>query len=620
MSELFGRYAAGMSQMRAAPDPAWVPNEATTAHANLVELIMRRGLSTYGELHAWSIEDPDGFWGQVIEDLDIEFARRPEAIRGTDDPLEPQWLSGAELNIVASCLDHDSSSIAIIFEGSQGITTVSVGELSSRVGAFAAGCAAAGIQRGAPVAIVMPMNVEAVVAYLGIIAAGCIVVSIADSFAPDEIETRLEISNTVAVVTQMDAMRIGKRLPMYEKCVEAQAPRCIVVNGENLRDGDIRWEDFLVDDAVLDPVISLADTHTNILFSSGTTGDPKAIPWTQATPLKAAMDARYHQDVHAGDVVAWPTNLGWMMGPWLIYASLLNGAAMALYDDAPTTRGFVEFVEDAGVTMLGLVPSIVASWRTNGTLRPGDWTSVRVLSSTGEASNEDDYRWLIGAAGGVPMIEYCGGTEIGGGYVASTLLHPSVPGRFTTSTLGIDLVLIDGDGREADSGEVFLVPPSIGLSTELINRDHNSVYYDGVPDIGRPLRRHGDEMERDADGYLRALGRVDDTMNLGGIKVSSADLEGAISETRDVVECAAIAVSPPGGGPDQLIVFVVMNGGATRSTDEIRGEFQRKIAARLNPLFRVHDVVVVDALPRTASHKVMRRTLRSGYDSSTNTR
>jgi acetyl-CoA synthetase len=292
----------------------------------------------------------------------------------------------------------------------------------------------------------------------------------------------------------------------------------------------------------------------------------------------------------------------------------LNGAAMALYDDAPTTRGFVEFVEDAGVTMLGLVPSIVAAWRASGTLRPGDWTSVRVLSSTGETSIADDSRWLMGAAGDVPLIEYCGGTEIGGGYVTSTVLHASLPGLFSTPALGLDMVLIDDDGHEADVGEVFLVPPSMGLSTELLNRDHFEVYYAGVPDIGKPLRRHGDRLSRDANGYFRVLGRVDDTMNLGGIKVSSAELEGAISDTGGVVECAAVAVPPPGGGPNHLIVFVVADKESGRTAGDLLADMQTRIRSRINPLFKVHDVVLIDALPRTASHKVMRRTLRSGYE------
>ncbi|MFV1999142.1 MAG: AMP-binding protein [Acidimicrobiia bacterium] len=593
---------------------AWLPNERTTTHANVVGLMEKHGFSTYSELYRWSVSDPDGFWGDVIESLDIAFAKPPTSVRGSLDPTDPEWLPDARMNIVASCLDHDPDSVAVISGGPAGYESVTLDELSSLVAGFAAGFARVGFQRGDAVAIIMPMNLEAVVAYLGVIAAGGVVVSIADSFAPPEIAKRLTISDAVAVVTQSVALRMGKTLAMYQKCIDADAPMCIVVNGEDVREGDTSWSDFVVAGAVFDPVMMPAQAYSNILFSSGTTGEPKAIPWTQATPIKAAMDGRFHQDIHGGDVVAWPTNLGWVMGPWLIYASLLNGAAMALYDDAPTTRGFVEFVEDAGVTMLGLVPSIVAAWRASGTLRPGDWTSVRVLSSTGETSIADDSRWLMGAAGDVPLIEYCGGTEIGGGYVTSTVLHASLPGLFSTPALGLDMVLIDDDGHEADVGEVFLVPPSMGLSTELLNRDHFEVYYAGVPDIGKPLRRHGDRLSRDANGYFRVLGRVDDTMNLGGIKVSSAELEGAISDTGGVVECAAVAVPPPGGGPNHLIVFVVADKESGRTAGDLLADMQTRIRSRINPLFKVHDVVLIDALPRTASHKVMRRTLRSGYE------
>ncbi|MCL1599164.1 MAG: AMP-binding protein [Actinomycetia bacterium] len=593
--------------------PAWLPDELTIAHANVSALIEKRGLAGFEALHDWSIAEPDEFWGEVIDELEIRFVEPPSLIRGSSDMENPQWLPDALLNVVASCLDHDPDAAAIVSGGPGRFETISVRSLTQHVAAFAGGFRVTGFTPGDTVAIIMPMNVEAVIAYLGIVAAGGVVVSIADSFAPDEIRTRLEIARATAVVTQTQASRAGKTLPMYSKCVDAGAERCIVVDAggfDDLREGDVWWEDFIVGGAPFEPVPGEAATYTNILFSSGTTGDPKAIPWTQTTPMKAAMDARFHQDVHAGDVVAWPTNLGWMMGPWLIYGALLNGAALALYDDAPTTRGFIEFIEEAGVTMLGLVPSIVAAWRASGTLRQGDWSSVRVLSSTGEASNPDDYRWLIETAGGVPVIEYCGGTEIGGGYVTSSVLHACVPSRFTTSTLGLDFVLIDDAGHPGDIGEVFLVPPSIGLSSELLNRDHHEVYFAGVPEIGRPLRRHGDQMERGPDGYLRALGRVDDTMNLGGIKVSSTDLENAASGVEGVAEVAAVAVPPPGGGPDRLIIFVVPEPGIDLDLGDVRAQMQAKIRSTLNPLFKVHEVASVQELPRTASHKVMRRTLR----------
>ena len=607
-----------MSQFSNTTARAWEPDEGVIAHANLTRAIEQNGFSDFAEFHDWSVTSPEAFWQFVIDELDIAFVQAPSRMTGSDDPTDPRWLPDANFNIVTSCLDHDPDASGIVIGRPSGIETVTVGDLRSRVAAFAAGFREAGFSRRDRIAIVMPMNVEAVVAYLGTIAAGGVVVSIADSFAPDEIATRLAITSPVAVVTQTRAARAGRYLPMYTKCAEASPTPCIVIDAggiTQLRDQDIMWDAFVVGGAVFDPVPQPAGAHTNILFSSGTTGDPKAIPWTQTTPLKAAMDGRFHHDIHTGDVVAWPTNLGWMMGPWLIYASLLNGAAMALYDDAPTGRGFIDFVADADVSMLGIVPSIVASWRESDALEPGDWSSVRVISSTGEASNPDDYRWLMHAAGDVPVIEYCGGTEIGGGYVTSTVLDPCVPSLFSTPALGIDLVLIDENGT-GDSGEVFLVPPSIGLSTELLNRDHHEVYYDGVPEIGRPLRRHGDHMERTVDGYYRALGRVDDTMNLGGIKVSSADLERAIGGAVGVAECAAVSVPPSDGGPERLVVFVVALAGTVLDTDVLRVEMQQAIRTRLNPLFKVHEVIEIPALPRTPSNKVMRRSLRSTYGSS----
>jgi acetyl-CoA synthetase len=160
---------------------------------------------------------------------------------------------------------------------------------------------------------------------------------------------------------------------------------------------------------------------------------------------------------------------------------------------------------------------------------------------------------------------------------------------------------------------LFLVPPSVGLSADLLNRDHHEVYHAGVPVADVSLRRHGDHVERLANGYYRALGRIDDTMNLGGIKVSSAGIERAIAGVPGVAEVAVIAVPPPGGGPSRLVVYAVPVPGEDPDVERWKADMQTAISAELNPLFRVHDVVAVAALPRTASAKVMRRELRDEY-------
>jgi len=201
---------------------------------------------------------------------------------------------------------------------------------------------------------------------------GAAVVSVADSFAAREIATRLRIAGAKAIFTQDVIRRDTKTLPMYAKIVEAVSPPAVVIPfdtggplapGTSLREEDLSWSDFLGDEASFDPASCAPDETTNILFSSGTTGDPKAIPWSHTTPIKCASDGYYHQDIQPGDVVVWPTSLGWMMGPWLIYATLINRGCIALYEGLPSGRGFAEFVNVAGVGMLGVVPSLVRAWR-----------------------------------------------------------------------------------------------------------------------------------------------------------------------------------------------------------------------------------------------------------------
>ncbi len=162
-------------------------------------------------------------------------------------------------------------------------------------------------------------------------------------------------------------------------------------------------------------------------------------------------------------------------------------------------------------------------------------------------------------------------------------------------------------------GEVYLVPPSIGLSENLLNKDHDAVYYDDCPrgPADEILRRHGDQMVRLANGFFKARGRADDTMNLGGIKVSSLELEAVLDADPAVYESAAIAVQPQGEGAEKLVVFVVLREEVELA--QLKKELNARIARELNPLFKLYDLVIADRLPRTASNKLMRRTLREQY-------
>ena len=379
-----------------------------------------------------------------------------------------------------------------------------------------------------------------------------------------------------------------------------------------LEDKDPWFADFLSSNKEYISVKVSPDFVSTILFSSGTTGEPKAIPWDHTTPIKSASDGFYHHNIQKGNVVCWPTNLGWMMGPWLVFAALINKGTVALYSGSPLEKGFGKFVEKAEVSMLGLVPSIVNAWKLTEVMEEFDWNAIQCFSSTGEVSNPEEMEYLMELGGGKPIIEYCGGTEVGGGYIASTIMQKNIPSQFSTQTLGGEFVLLDENGKESEEGEVFIIPPILGLSTQLLNRNHHEVYFKSVPKYkGKILRKHGDALCRLSNGYYKANGRVDDAMNLGGIKVSSVQIESILNTLSFIKECAAIAVSPKIGGPSALVVYFVAQNTIERK--EALKKVQNCIKTKLNPLFKVIDLVKIDNLPRTASKKVKRKELRNRY-------
>lgn len=618
------------------PPAAWYPSQAEIASANVTGFAKSVGQGDYQSLRSWAEENRAAYWQAVINSLDVDFVTSPSNILQQTSATITDWLPGAEFNVVDSCFQAPTDKIAIITRNENNDTSATTyGELQSLVNRVANGLLDAGFRAGDRIGMMLPMTAESVAAYLGTIKAGCVAVSIAESFAPKEIAIRMQLANAKAIFLTDVIHRAGKQLPCYAKFVETNLdalaivipsrPTSAAMDPESSTDsrsavGDndvtekrsrpsVRWNDFLSDTTTFQAIAGSPNTETNILFSSGTTGEPKAIPWTATTPFKCAADAKLHQNVHCASVVAWPTSLGWMMGPWQIYASLMNKATMALFDGAANRPSFCQFVQDAKVTMLGVIPSLVSAWRNGQMIDGMDWSDVEAFSSTGECSNADDMLFLMSRAGYRPVIEYCGGTEIGGGYITGTVVQPSVPGCFSTVALGLDLVLLN-DGEVSDRGEVFLVGPSIGLSQSLLNANHHTVYFKDAPQVeGLPqLRRHGDELVEFSSGYYQACGRTDDTMNLGGIKISAVELERCLNQLASVRETAAVAVPENKNGPAGLVVFAVPTADST--ADELKTEMQTAISCNVNPLFRIRDVILQTSLPRTASNKIIRRNLR----------
>ncbi len=599
---------------------AWKPSERTIQQSNIFKMMQMNGFENYQNFWRWSVDQKENFWSQTITNLNIKFKKKYTSLLDISDGVEyPQWLKNASFNIVDSCFQNDDAAIAVIFQEENGtLQKITQKKLEKLVNKIANSLREIGIKKGDYIAIDMPMTLEAVAIYLAGIKAGNPVVTIADSFTPNEIFVRLKITKPKVIFTQEILQRAGKSLKLYEKVIEAKAPKAVVIKVENanipLRKNDIYFNDFLVKNDHFETVMQSPDDFLTILFSSGTTGEPKAIPWTHITPIKSASDGYYHHNIQKNDVISWPTNLGWMMGPWLVFAALINKATIALYYGAPLDEHFGKFVEEAKVNMLGVVPSIVRHWKNSHCMEKLDWNNIKCFSSTGEVSNPEEMEYLMQLANNKPVIEYCGGTEIGGGYVTSTMVQPNFASLFSSQTLGGEFILLDEQNEITNKGEMFLIPPILGISNTLLNKDHHDVYYRDTPKYkGFVLRKHGDELEQLHNSYYRAHGRVDDSMNLGGIKVSSIQIEELINQIGFIKESAAIAVSPKNSGPSNLVIYFVEDNIDYNDSERFQ-KVKEIIRNKLNPLFKVSDLVKIEKLPRTASGKVMRRKLRSDYE------
>eukprot|EP00428_Durinskia_dybowskii_P071839 CAMPEP_0170407468 /NCGR_PEP_ID=MMETSP0117_2-20130122/28262_1 /TAXON_ID=400756 /ORGANISM="Durinskia baltica, Strain CSIRO CS-38" /LENGTH=721 /DNA_ID=CAMNT_0010664715 /DNA_START=17 /DNA_END=2182 /DNA_ORIENTATION=- len=640
--------------------PTWFPSPSAP-ETNVGKMMKDKNFTEYNDFYDWSVASPEEFWDAAIKEVGVTFDKPYDRVFELSKGVQHvEYLPGAMLNIATSCFNKrapDDAALVFACEVDASLKTMTFAELDALSSQVADSLrkpvveGGLGLGFGDAAGICMPMSPEAVAIYIGIVKAGCAAVSIADSFSAKEIETRMRLSNAKALFTQDVVYRFSKNLPLFERVLHfGDFAKVVILPGRgnelhssiipHMRpDVDFSWMDFIKGASSTFETVSCSSDHIcNILFSSGTTGEPKAIPWTHATPIKCAVDGFMHQDIKCGEVVAWPTNLGWMMGPWLLF-QMINGATIALFGGVTSTDLFCKFVEQANVSMLGVVPSLVKSWWNLNATEKCDWSCVRRFSSSGEASDPTAMQWLMSRANYAPVIEYCGGTEVAGSYLSSTMVQPNVPSMFSTPVLGNNFIIIDHNGAPVDQGEIALIPPALGLSTRLLNRDHTECYFEGMPagPKGEVLRKHGDEIQRvhwpcgsaynlpnqsfstsncaANSAYYRALGRCDDTMNLGGIKVSSVEIERVCNEVNGVLETAAIAVSPAGGGPSRLIIFAIVHADmqAELTADMLKVMLQQSVKTLLNPLFHVGEVVLAEKLPRTASNKVMRRVIRDEY-------
>jgi acetyl-CoA synthetase len=620
---------------------AWRPTDNVIARAQLTRFISFCGLTTFDELYQRSVADIEWFTERAIRFLDIQFDKPYRRILDLSFGVEwPRWLIGARLNIVRNCLDRwgdtpTARQPAVIWEGEEGVTReLDYADLLIDVERCAAGLRACGFGPGDAIGIHLPMAPETVTALLAINRIGGIAVPLFSGYGATAISSRLRDVNAKALFTCDAFPRRGKPINAKQVADDAVADcpsitRVIVVRRMRvtapIKPGrDLTWDQLLATgDMAAGEARQIEPTSAEdpliAIYTSGTTGRPKGILHTHCGfPVKSAQDMCFGTDVGQGTRISWITDIGWMMGPWLIYGALMLGATIVLYDgapDFPQPDRLWDFCARHKVEVLGISPTLARALAAHGDqwVEKHDLSSLRVFGSTGEPWNPDPWWWLFEKVGRrrIPIINYSGGTEISGGILMSNPLLPIKPCAFSAPCPGIaaDVVDDNGDSVRGAVGELVIRKPWIGQARGFWKDDERylQTYWSRFPGVWV----HGDWAMVDADGHWLILGRSDDTLKIAGKRVGPAEVESILVGAESVIEAAAIGV------PDELkgaalVAFCVLAQGIDGDA-RLEEELRERVAMELGKPLRPEKIYFVESLPKTRNAKVMRRIIRAAF-------
>lgn len=616
---------------------AWIPTEDYMRSTRLYQWMNKLGYTNYDSFYRQSITDIGWFWDEAVQDMGIKWHRPYNQVLDLSKGKEwPSWFVDGELNVTQSALDkwlQDSEmaqSAALIWEGEdEAVRSYTFAELTEWVDRVAHGLKQMGIVKGDRIAIYLPMIPETVVAMLAICKVGAIFVPNFSGYGAEAVSKRLEGSGAKMLITADGYYRRGKVIPMKEAADEAvklvnSVEKVVTVRRigceipwDEARDVD--WSELEAAKGSSDTEWLKSDDPFMLIYTSGTTGKPKGtVHIHSGFPIKGAFDAAYGMDVKKGDVLFWVTDMGWMMGPFLVFASLLNGAAMLMYEgtpDYPQPNRLWKLVEDHRITHLGISPTLIRSMISQGadSHKGIDLSNLRVIGSTGEPWNPEPWLWLFEQVGKrrIPIFNYSGGTEISGGILGNVLLKPIAPANFSGPLPGMDADVFDANGApiRGEVGELVMKQPWVGMTHGFWQdpKRYEETYWGRWPGVWV----HGDWVEIDEDGFWNITGRSDDTLNVAGKRVGPAEIESILVDHSSVIESATIGVPDSIKGED-IVCFVVLKQ-QVKPEPELTSELVKMVEGRMGKALKPKRIHFVSELPKTRNGKVMRRVIRAAY-------
>lgn len=615
----------------------WEPTPEYVERAHLTRFMGQHQINDFNELMHRSTQDVAWFTDALLHYLDIRFYQPYTQVLDLSRGIAwPKWCIDGQMNIIHNCLDkyigtQAEERTALIWEGEEGVVRrLTYKELYRQVNRTANALRSLGLGKGDAIGLYMPMTPEIVIALLAIAKIGGVILPLFSGFGAGAVASRLADAEAKALFTADGFFRRAK--PVSMKVVADEAARMvsslqhlIVVNRAEIdvpmTAGRDHWWHELVDSQSdqADTEVTSAEDVLMVIYTSGTTGRPKGAVHTHCGfPVKAAQDMAFGTDLHAGEVLYWVTDMGWMMGPWLAFGTLILGGTMLLYDGAPDYPGpnrLWALVERHRITGLGVSPTLVRSLIPRGEehFLKHDLSSLRLFASTGEAWNPDPWNWLFEKVGRtrLPVINYSGGTELSGGIVMGNPILPLKPCAFSAPCPGIAADVLDENGNPVRNqvGELVIKTPWIGITRGFWKdpQRYEETYWSRWPGIWV----HGDFALIDDDDMWYILGRSDDTIKVAGKRLGPAEIESILVSHPDVVEAAAIGVPDEIKG-SEVVAFAVLSTDCD-PCEELRQELYKMIVKALGKPFAPREVLFVSDLPKTRNAKVMRRMIRAAY-------
>ena len=598
----------------------------------------------YAEVYGRSLSDAQAFWAEVAED--IHWYKKWDKVLDDSNPPFYRWFTGGEVNTCYNAVDRHveagrGDQLALIYDTpitGEPTQKITYRELQHKVAHFAGALKAQGVEKGDRVIIYMPMVPEAAIAMLACARIGAVHSVVFGGFAPNELATRIEDakpklmisascgvepSGVIAYKPLLDeAINLSSEKP--EKCIILQRPQ---VEAELIEGRDVEWSDSLEGVEPADCVPVAATDPLYILYTSGTTGEPKGVVRDNGghmVALKWSMRSVY--DVSPGEVFWAASDVGWVVGhSYIVYAPLVHGCTTILFEGKPVGTPdagvFWRIISEHGVEVFFTAPTAFRAIKRDDPdaelMKNYDLSRFRILFLAGERSDPDTIQWAEEHLQ-VPVIDHYWQTETGWPMLANPMGIEHMPVKYGSPSRpvpGFDFKVLDSECRELGAGEMgalcVKLPLPPGCLPTLWNADDR--YVDSYLSEYPGFYKTGDAGYMDEEDYVYVMSRTDDIINVAGHRLSTGGMEEVLSAHPDVAECAVIGVK------DQLkgqlpLGFLVLKAGVDKLDEDVVSEVVQLVRQQIGAVASFRQATVVKRLPKTRSGKILRGTMSNIAD------